>query len=154
MCNFIHLHNHSYYSTLDGLNSPKAMVNKAIQLGHDALAITDHGTLAGAIDFHRSATKEGVKPILGCEFYMQTDGETEEMRSQTNHHLLCIAYNQTGWQNLIKLSTWAETENFYYRPRITFEKLAEWNEGLITTTGCMASIIHYYLLGKNAFARS
>jgi DNA polymerase-3 subunit alpha len=136
---FVHLHVHSEYSLLDGLSRTKGLVAQAKALGQPAIALTDHGTMFGTIEFYRAAHAAGVKPIIGMEAYL-SDGPMTE-RLQRRYHLLLLAENQTGYQNLLTLASAAQLEGFYYRPRIDHERLAQYNEGLIVTSGCMASEI-------------
>jgi DNA polymerase-3 subunit alpha len=136
---FVHLHVHSEYSLLDGLSRIKGLVAQAKALGQPAIALTDHGTMYGTIEFYRAAQAAGVKPIIGMEAYL-SDGPMTE-RLQRRFHLLLLAENQTGYQNLLKLASAAQLEGFYYRPRIDHERLALHSEGLIVTSGCMASEI-------------
>ena len=136
---FVHLHVHSEYSLLDGLSRIKGLVAQAKALGQPAIALTDHGVMYGTIEFYRAARAAGVKPIIGVEAYL-SDGPMAE-RLQRRYHLLLLAEDQTGYQNLLKLASAAQLEGFYYRPRIDHERLAQHNEGLIVTSGCMASEI-------------
>jgi DNA polymerase-3 subunit alpha len=136
---FVHLHVHSEYSLLDGLSRIKGLVAQARALGQPAIALTDHGVMYGAIEFYRAAKAAGVKPIIGMEAYL-SDGPMGE-KSQRRFHLLLLAENHTGYRNLLKLASDAQLEGFYYKPRIDHERLARYNEGLIVTSGCMASEI-------------
>jgi len=136
---FVHLHVHSEYSLLDGLSRIKGLVAQAKALGQPAIALTDHGTMHGTIEFYRAAKAAGVKPVIGMEAYL-SDGPMEE-RSPRRYHLLLLAQDQTGYQNLLKLASAAQLEGFYYRPRIDHNRLAQYSEGLIVTSGCMASEI-------------
>ena len=150
MDSFAHLHVHSHYSLLDGAADIKRLVATAKQSGMKALALTDHGNLFGAVDFYTTATAAGVKPILGLEAYISPT--TRQDRSMGNiqtaaYHLLLLAMNKTGWRNLMKLSSRAYLEGFYYRPRIDRELLAELNEGLICTTACLGGEVPTALLG-------
>ncbi len=140
MDGFVHLHVHSHYSLLDGACQIKDLVKAAAAAGMDSLALTDHGNLFGAIDFYNTARAEGVRPILGMEAYISpTDRFDKSMGRITtaSYHMLLLAMNQTGWRNLMKLSSRAYLEGFYYRPRIDRQLLAEFNEGLICTTACL-----------------
>ena len=140
MDGFVHLHVHSQYSLLDGSCRIEDLVASAKRLGMDSLAISDHGNLYGAIEFYTAATSAGVKPILGMEAYISPT--TRFDRSMANpalasRHLLLLAMDQTGWRNLIKLSSRAYLEGFYYKPRVDRQLLAELNEGLVCTTACL-----------------
>jgi DNA polymerase-3 subunit alpha len=136
---FVHLHVHSEYSLLDGLSRIKGLVARAKALGQPAIALTDHGIMYGTIEFYRAAQAAGVKPIIGMEAYL-SDGPMAE-RDPRRYHLLLLAENQTGYQNLLKLASAAQLEGFYYKPRVDHERLARHSEGLIVTSGCMASEI-------------
>jgi len=140
---FVHLHTHTEYSLLDGFSNIKKLVQRAAELEMPALAITDHGTMFGVIDFYNEATKAGVKPIIGLEAYMAARRMTdrEAQRDKKSSHLLLLAQNQTGYQNLLKIASAAQLEGFYYFPRVDHEFLAEHAEGLICTSGCMAAEI-------------
>jgi DNA polymerase-3 subunit alpha len=145
---FVHLHVHSEYSLLDGFSNIKKLIARTKELEMPAIALTDHGTMHGIIEFYNAATKAGVKPILGVEAYLaarrMTDRESTLDRSST--HLLLLAENMTGYRNLLKLASAAQLEGFYYYPRIDRELLAQHSEGLIATTGCLASEISHTIL--------
>ncbi len=145
---FVHLHVHSEYSLLDGFANIKKLVERTKELEMPAIALTDHGTMHGIIEFYNAAAKAGVKPILGMEAYMaarkMTDRESTLDRSST--HLLLLAENMTGYRNLLKLASAAQLEGFYYYPRIDRDLLAQHSEGLIATTGCLASDISRTIL--------
>ncbi len=151
MDGFVHLHVHSHYSLLDGGNRIKDLVETAQSHGMSSLAITDHGNLFGAVEFHHAATSAGIKPILGMEAYISPT--TRDDRSMGNitdssYHMILLAMNETGWRNLMKLSSRAYLEGFYYRPRIDRELLAEFNEGLICTTACLGGEVPSALLSN------
>ncbi len=129
----VHLHVHTDGSTLDGMCDIKKLVKRAKELNMSAIAITDHARMVKAFEFQEECLKEGIKPIIGCEFYL---GEPE---SKDNYHLICLAKNKTGLKNLYKLNTFAYMKNFYRHPRITWDKLFEHKEGLIVTTACVGS---------------
>ena len=157
MDGFVHMHVHSEYSLLDGANRIAALARRAAELGMDALALTDHGNIFGAVAFHNACRAAGVKPILGMEAYISPTSRTD--RSMGNiataaYHLLLLAADQTGWRNLIKLTSRAYTEGFYYRPRIDRELLGELSEGLICTTACLGGEVPSALLaGQHEQAR-
>ncbi|HUM43797.1 MAG TPA: DNA polymerase III subunit alpha [Fervidobacterium sp.] len=132
------LHNHSYYSFLDGFDSPKDIVKKAKELGHPAIAITDHGNVHGFVELYKAAKEEGIKPIFGCEFY--TASNMYE-KNDERFHLIVLAKNKEGLKNLFKLVTLANTDGYYYKPRIDFNTLKEHSEGLIVMTACLAGEI-------------
>ncbi|MDD4351779.1 MAG: DNA polymerase III subunit alpha [Candidatus Gracilibacteria bacterium] len=140
MPEFVHLHVHSYYSLLDGLGSPAALAKYAKEQGMRALALTDHGVMYGAVEFYEACRKEGIKPIIGCEVYVAPNGRFQKRGKEDTrpHHLLLLAENETGYKNLIQLTTKAHLEGFYYKPRVDYELLQEHAEGLIATTACLA----------------
>ncbi len=138
---FVHLHVHSEYSLLDGACRVKSLVQRAKELGMPAVALTDHGTLGGAIKFYDAARKEGIKPIIGLELYVATDRRSRAGVKERNAHLTLLARDQTGYKNLVKLSTRAYLEGYYYKPRADWDLLAEHSEGLIALTGCMSGRI-------------
>ena len=137
---FVHLHVHSEFSLLDGLARLPDLCERARELGMNALALTDHGSMYGMIKFHHAAEAAGIKPIYGCEVYQarrrlhQRDAKLDAR----SHHLVLLAANMTGYQNLLKLVTIANMEGFYYRPRIDRELLAEHSDGLICLSGCIS----------------
>ncbi len=134
---FTHLHVHTEYSLLDGLSRLEAVVDKAAELGMDALAITDHGGLYGAIDFYRIAKERGIKPIIGCEVYVAAHSRhSRDPGDKRPYHMTVLAKNQAGYRNLVKLVSRAHLEGFYYRPRLDRELLEQNNEGLIVLSGC------------------
>lgn len=138
---FVHLHVHTEYSLLDGFSNIKRLVKRAKELDMPALAITDHGTMFGVIDFYQAAKKEGVKPIIGLESYLAPNGMSsrDPQLDKKASHLLLLAENQTGYQNLLKIASAAQLEGFYYNPRIDHDFLAQHAEGLICTSGCMSA---------------
>ena len=144
MTEFTHLHTHSYYSLLDGLSSPKDLVKCARRMGSKSLALTDHGTCAGLYNFQKACKEEGIKPILGMEGYITADHTVKE-KGTSMHHILLLAKNKTGYQNLIHLSSKAYLEGFYYKPRIDFDLLQKHHEGLIVGSACCAGEIPCFL---------
>ncbi len=140
---FVHLHTHTTYSLLDGFSNIKKLVKRAKEMGMPALAITDHGTMFGAIEFYNAAKDAGIKPIIGVETYMAARRMTDKdgKLDKKSSHLLLLAENETGYKNLLKLTSKAQMEGFYYYPRIDHELLAEHAEGLICTSGCMSAEI-------------
>ena len=134
---FVHLHNHSEYSLLDGFSRLGDMVNRAQELGQPAIALTDHGNLHGAIEFYQSAKKVGVKPIIGVEAYV-ADGSLSERNpaKRSPFHMTLLAQNKAGYQNLLKLVTASHLEGFYYYARMDHEILERYSEGLIVLSGC------------------
>lgn len=153
---FVHLHNHTQYSALDGACRIDKMADLALKYGMPAVAITDHGTMCGAIDFYHTVTKRGLKPIIGIETYI-IDGNLKNMqdRKLKRHHLVLLAQNKIGYQNLIKLSSIAYTEGFYYKPRISKGLLEKYSEGLICLSACMKGEISSLVLeGRNESAEA
>jgi len=140
---FVHLHNHTHYSLLDGLTKIDELIAKAKQQGSPAVAITDHGSMYGVVEFYEKCTKAGIKPIIGVETYLaphsRFDKNTKE--DARNFHLLLLAENNQGYQNLIKLVSKAHLEGYYYKPRIDWELLSAHHEGLIASTACLAGEI-------------
>ena len=141
--NFVHLHNHSHYSLLDGLMKIDEFVEAAKKMGMDAIALTDHGNLYGAVEFYKKAKKEGVKPILGMEAYLAPKSRFDKnsIDSERYYHLTLLAKNETGWKNLIQLATKANLEGFYYKPRVDKEILKKYGEGIVALSGCPAGEI-------------
>jgi len=139
---FVHLHLHTQYSLLDGAIAIDKLFDRVKELGMEAVAITDHGNLFGAIDFYTRARKAGVKPILGIEAYIAPASRFDKTGGggvkENAYHLILLAENLAGYRNLLKLASIGFVEGFYYRPRIDKEVLAEYNEGLICTTACVA----------------
>jgi DNA polymerase-3 subunit alpha len=150
---FVHLHCHSEYSLLDGANRIDDLIRRAQELEQPALAITDHGNLHGAWEFQEKARKAGVKPIIGMEAYVAPGDRRERARSRVGakpyYHLVLLARDETGYRNLVKLSSLAYTEGFYVRPRMDRELLARHHEGLIVSSACMAGEVASSLLDGN-----
>ncbi|GHO53282.1 DNA polymerase III subunit alpha [Ktedonobacter robiniae] len=144
---FAHLHVHTEYSLLDGLSHIKKLVQQTKELGMQHLAITDHGAMYGALEFYKACRAGGVHPIIGCEAYLTEDMQDHSRRfSDDYYHLLLIAKNNTGYRNLMKLTTIANTEGYHLRPRIDKKALAQYAEGLIVTSGCLSAEIPKLLL--------
>ena len=128
---FVHLHTHSEYSMLDGAARVKALVKQAVNFDMPALAITDHGYMYGAVDFYKTATKAGIKPIIGCEVYF-TPGTRGKREGKPNlYHLLLLAKNNEGYRNLMALVSEAAVNGFYYKPQVDLELLEQYAEGLV-----------------------
>jgi DNA polymerase III subunit alpha len=148
--NFVHLHVHTDYSLLDGCCRIDRLMDRAAELGMSALALTDHGTLYGAIEFYNQAKAKGIKPLIGCELYLvetsrlEKNGRSDEGKSI--FHLGLLAKNLTGYHNLLKLVSDAHLKGFYYKPRTDMETLARYAGGLIGFTGCLASLVPQHLL--------
>jgi DNA polymerase III subunit alpha len=143
---FVHLHVHTQYSLLDGANKIKDLAAKTKKLGMSALAITDHGNMFGAVDFYRTMSSNGIKPILGFEAYVAPGSRHERSAARPggggNHHLILLAKNNAGFQNLCRLSSKGFLEGFYYKPRIDLEILAQHSEGLIGLSSCLAGEVN------------
>jgi len=145
---FTHLHVHTEYSLLDGMCQISQLVSRARELGMDTLAITDHGVMYGAIEFYQTAREAGIKPILGCEAYVAQDSRFgRSPGDKNNYHLILLAKNKTGYQNLIQLITKAHLEGFYYKPKVDKELLEQYHEGLIALTSCIGGEIPQLILG-------
>ncbi|MFZ6027227.1 MAG: DNA polymerase III subunit alpha [Chloroflexota bacterium] len=138
---FAHLHVHSEYSLLDGFSNIKKLVKRAVEMGMPAIALTDHGTMFGVMDFYNAAKAAGIKPILGVESYMAARGmkDKEAQYDKRSSHVLLLAENQVGYQNLLKIASTAQLDGFYYYPRIDHDFLAAHSEGVICTSGCMSA---------------
>ncbi|HEY5232972.1 MAG TPA: DNA polymerase III subunit alpha [Verrucomicrobiae bacterium] len=145
---FVHLHLHTEYSLLDGACRLDRLVDKAHELKFSSLAITDHGAMHGAIEFYQAARAKGIKPIVGCEVYVAPGSRLERKKVEGDkyHHLGLLAKDEAGYKNLIKLTTAAHLEGFYYKPRIDKEILAAHSEGLIAMSGCLASEIPDWIM--------
>jgi len=152
---FTHLHVHTQYSILDGQADVAKLLNRAKELGMDSLAITDHGSMFGVFDFHLQAKKFGIKPIIGCEFYVATGSRFEKKNAEESgtYHLILLAKNLQGYQNLCRLCSLGYKEGFYYRPRIDKELLRKYSEGLICMSACMGGEIPR-LLNSDRFERA
>jgi DNA polymerase-3 subunit alpha len=151
---FVHLHVHSEYSLLDGFSNIKKLVKRTKEMDMPALAITDHGTMFGVIDFYNAATAEGIKPLIGVEAYLAPRGmkDKDPQADKKSAHLLLLAENESGYKNLLKICSAAQLEGFYYYPRIDHDFLEKHAEGLICTSGCMSSEIPRLIRQDNAEA--
>ena len=140
---FTHLHVHTGYSLLDGSCKIKEIISRAKELNMTSLAITDHGVMYGVIDFYKEAKAQGIKPILGCEVYVSPSSRFEKQAKQGDryYHLILLAKNNKGYENLTKIVSKGFTEGFYYKPRIDFELLQEYHEGIIALSACLAGEI-------------
>ncbi len=145
---FVHLHTHSHYSLLDGLAKIDELVEAAKKDGAPALALTDHGVMYGVIEFYQKCKKEGIKPIIGVEAYLAPKSRFDKNKSdeKSYYHLLLLARNNEGYKNLIKLTTIAHLEGFYYKPRIDWEILKKYSEGLIGASACLGGEIPRLIL--------
>jgi DNA polymerase-3 subunit alpha len=160
MPQFVHLHNHSHYSLLDGACSIDALIEAAVENKMPALALTDHGVMSGAIEFYKKAKRAGIKPIIGTEAYIVTRGtrfdrvalaqsKSNGQRPGVHHHIILLAKDFTGYKNLIKLVTLGHTEGFYYKPRIDLELLRQYREGLIALSACVSGVVSVHLIDGN-----
>ena len=143
MDNFTHLHVHSYFSILDGLGSPKEYVSRAKELGQTALALTDHGETSGLYEHQKECEEQGIKPILGSEFYFE-----DIENSKVNGHLVVLAKNQKGLENIFRMQEIAFVDNFYRKPRINMKILRKHKEGLVVTSACLANPINRFILNE------
>jgi len=134
---FVHLHCHSHYSLLDGLATIDQLIAAAKNQGATALALTDHGAMYGAVEFYQKCQKAEIKPIIGVEAYLTNGSLYDKNRKEKPYHLILLAANNQGYKNLLKLTTIAHLEGFYYKPRIDWDILKQYNEGLIVTTACL-----------------
>ena len=140
---FVHLHNHSQYSLLDGLTKIPELIEQTKSLNMSAIAITDHGTMSGVIEMYKEAKAAGIKPVIGMETYVapRSHLDKDPAKDKTPFHLTLIAMNNVGYQNLMRLSTSANLDGFYYRPRVVHELLEKYNEGIIVLSGCIGGEI-------------
>ena len=138
---FTHLHVHTEYSLLDGSNKINEYVARVKELGMDSAAITDHGVMFGCIDFYRAAKAAGIKPILGCEVYVAPGSRFDKeigREEDRYYHLVLLAENQEGYQNLMKIVSTGFVDGFYYKPRVDLEILEKYHEGIIALSACLA----------------
>src|SRR5215831_17440598 len=139
---FVHLHCHSHYSLLDGASPIDKLIARAKSHGMNALALTDHGNLHGALQFYKQAKDEGINPIIGYEAYIAPDSRLKKdggTLKEASYHLTLLAQNRTGFRNLIQLASKAYLEGFYFKPRIDRELLEQFHEGIICLSGCVSS---------------
>jgi DNA polymerase-3 subunit alpha len=148
---FVHLHNHSHYSLLDGLQKVPGMLDRVQELGMTAVALTDHGTLSGAIEFYKDCQKRGLKPIIGLEAYVAPRGHLDKAgRQDANpYHLILLAETTQGYHNLLKLVTIAQLDGYYYKPRVDRKLLEEYHEGLIALSACAGGEVATHILSGN-----
>ena len=153
---FVHLHNHSHYSLLDGLAKIPQMLDRVKELGMEAVALTDHGTMSGIIEFYEECKKRELKPIIGLEAYMtppdRAHTDKDPARDRTRHHLILLAQNDKGYINLMRLCSLAGLDGFYHKPRIDRQLLEQYQEGLIVLSGCMGGEIGRHLETNNPAA--
>ena len=148
---FTHLHLHTEYSLLDGACRLDDLLDRAVELGMDSIAITDHGVMYGAVDFYKKAKARGIKPIIGCECYLASRGRKDKVHALDNerYHLVLLCENATGYQNLISMVSKAWTEGFYTKPRIDRELLEQYHEGIIALSACLAGEIPRALIADD-----
>ncbi len=145
---FTHLHVHTEYSLLDGSSKIKELVHQVKELGMDSIAITDHGAMYGVIDFYKAAKAEGIRPIIGCEVYVTRGSRFEKDSRRGDHryyHLVLLAENDLGYHNLMKIVSRGFTEGFYYKPRVDYEVLEQYKEGVIALSACLAGEVASYI---------
>lgn len=144
---FVHLHVHSQYSLLDGAIRIADLLEKCKEYGMESVAITDHGAMYGALEFYTKAKKAGIKPIIGCEFYIAPKSrfEKKQIEGVTAYHIVLLAMNSTGYRNIMKLASIAQFEGFYYKPRIDKEVLRQHNEGIIALTACLHGEVPWFI---------
>ncbi len=147
---FTHLHVHSHYSLLDGLPKIDQLLDYVKELGMDSVAITDHGNIYGAVEFYKKAKEKGIKPIIGCEFYLALESMRQERPNidDKRYHLILLVKDEQGYKNLVKLITAAHLEGFYYKPRVDEELLTKYSQGLICLSGCLQGKIPKLILTK------
>ncbi len=135
---FTHLHLHTQYSLLDGSGKIEEMIGHAKELGMESIAITDHGVMYGVVDFYEAAVKQGIKPIIGCEVYVANRGRKDKESGIDNmyYHLILLAKNQQGYENLMRMVSDGFIEGFYYKPRIDIELLRKYGEGIVALSAC------------------
>ena len=147
---FVHLHCHSEYSILDGACRISDLVARAGELELPAVTITDHGSMAGAVELYRTADKAGIRPIVGCEVYLVDDRRAKEPPGRRDWaHLTLLAKDLEGYHNLVRLVTLGYLEGYHYKPRVDLELLQQHSEGLIALSGCLASRVNQALLGED-----
>ena len=147
---FTHLHTHTEFSMLDGISRIPDLVARTKELGMDSLAITDHGTFYGVVDFYSACKEAGIKPIIGCEVYVAHSSRFDRSGSERSpHHLVLLARDNTGYKNLMRLVTQAHVEGFHYRPRIDSALLEEHREGLVALSGCPSAEVPRLLADGN-----
>ncbi|MCW6701286.1 DNA polymerase III subunit alpha [Anaerococcus sp. NML200537] len=144
---FTHLHLHTEYSLLDGYSRIDKLLDKCLDLGMDSVAITDHGSMYGVIEFYKQATKRGIKPIIGCEVYVsEKDHKIKDPTNKRYYHLILLAENETGYKNLVKIVSEAYVNGFYYKPRVSFDFIKDHTEGLIALSACLNGEVNQRIL--------
>ncbi|MCW6678110.1 DNA polymerase III subunit alpha [Anaerococcus sp. NML200574] len=144
---FTHLHLHTEYSLLDGYSRIDKLLDKCLDLGMDSVAITDHGSMYGVIEFYKQATKKGIKPIIGCEVYVsEKDHKIKDPTNKRYYHLILLAENEIGYKNLVKIVSEAYVNGFYYKPRVSFDFIKDHTEGLIALSACLNGEVNQRIL--------
>tara|TARA_Y100000310_G_scaffold345428_1_gene464840 strand:- start:1825 stop:2865 length:1041 start_codon:yes stop_codon:yes gene_type:complete len=138
---FCHLHVHSEYSILDGLNKIDKLCQRIVELGMSSCALTDHGVMHGSIEFYKHAKKYNINPLVGVEAYITEDPDDSEVKTKDNHHMILIAMNAKGFENLVWMTNQANLHNFYYKPRIWQKHFETRAEGIVATTACLGGVI-------------
>ena len=152
---FSHLHLHTEYSLLDGACRIKPLMKQLKELGMQSCAITDHGVMYGVVDFYRAAKEEGIHPVIGCEVYVCPDMENKTSLTRDYSHLILLCENQKGYQNLSRLVSEGFIRGYYYRPRVDYDLLAQYSEGLIALSACLSGDLPKLLLdGRENEARA
>lgn len=148
---YVHLHNHSHHSLLDGLSKIPDLVQRVKDLGMEAVAVTDHGTMSGTVEFYKEAKDAGIKPVIGMEAYVaaRSRHDRDPQKDKARYHLILLAMNETGYKNLMMLSTKANLEGMYYKPRIDHDLLEEFNEGIIALSACASGEVGENLRADN-----
>ncbi|MDB5161540.1 MAG: dnaE [Candidatus Saccharibacteria bacterium] len=148
---YVHLHNHTHHSVLDGMSKISPLIDRVKELGMESVAITDHGTMSGTVEFYKSAKNAGIKPIIGMEAYVASRSrhDRDPQKDKARYHLIILAMNDQGYKNLMRLSSTANLEGLYYKPRIDRELLETYNEGLIILSGCASSELGENLRSDN-----
>lgn len=146
---FTHLHVHTQYSLLDGSAKIEPLIKRVKELEMDSIAITDHGAMYGAVEFYKAAKAEGIKPIIGCEVYVAPKSrfDKEAVSGSNYYHLVLLAETNEGYKNLIKMVSYGFTEGFYYKPRVDFELLEKYHEGIIASSACLAGQVARDIIG-------
>ena len=149
MNNFVHLHLHSEYSLLDGSTRINLLPQRVKDLGMDAVALTDHGNMYGAIAFYKACKDAGVKPILGCEVYISEKDMTLKDRTNKRYHLILLAENNEGFKNIMKIVSIGYVDGYYYKPRVDKEVLKKYSSGVIATSACLGGEVQKQLLNRD-----
>ena len=143
---FVHLHVHTQYSLLDGANKIGPLIDHAKASGMEAIAMTDHGNLFGAVEFYNNAKERGIHPVIGCEVYVAQQGHSVKSDSNRYNHLVLLCENQEGYRNLVKLVSTGYLDGFYYKPRIDKDLLSRHSKGLIALSACLRGDVNETLL--------